>query len=297
MDWARRNSPLNKLLFPGLFRDSTYDVNGVWQHGPSLAELLWLPLDPTKSDSKIPTALVAPPYFLHPFSTHKPTLVIVYMHGNAEDIGCSLPLFERLAEECNAVVFVPEYPGYGLAPGQPSSESIDATGRAVVVALCSHLRVPPERIMVMGRSIGTGPAAALAGWLNTPSAQTGLRQPACMLVLHSPYTSLRDMARSIAGSVGGVILQRWNTAEMLKHVGCPVLILHAREDDVIPYQHAERLYAQRHLYGVECELYTQSDGSDHNRFNVAVERPHVAVERPPPLAQLHRKAGHRANRR
>ena len=46
------------------------------------------------------------------------------MHGNGEDIGCSLPLYERLAEECNAIVFAPEYfkkyPGYGLAPGQPS---------------------------------------------------------------------------------------------------------------------------------------------------------------------------------
>ena len=268
MDWARRNSPLNKLFFPGVFRDPTYDADGGWQCGPSLrSELLWLPLDPAKPDSKIPTAFVAPHSVLQPGSTLKPTVFIVYMHGNAEDIGCSLPLFERLAEECNAVVMVPEYPGYGLAPGQPSSESIDATGRAVAVAMCSHLRVPPERIVVMGRSVGTGPAAALAAWFNTPSAQTGTRQPACLLVLHSPYTSLRDMARSIVVTVGGAILQRWNTAETLKHVGCPVLILHAREDEVIPYQHAERLYAQRHLYGVACELFTQSDYSDHNNFN------------------------------
>ena len=37
----------------------------------------------------------------------------VCTHGNGEDIGCSLPLYERLAEECNAIVFAPEYPGYG----------------------------------------------------------------------------------------------------------------------------------------------------------------------------------------
>ena len=270
MDWARRNSPLNKLFFPGSFLESSYGADG-WQHGPSRAELLWLPLDPAKTDSNIPTAFVAPPFAMSAGSTWQPDLVIIYMHGNGEDIGCSLPLYERLAEECNAIVFAPEYPGYGLAPGQPSSESIDATGRAIAIALCSHLRTPPERVVVMGRSIGTGPAAALAAWFNSPSSQTGIRHPISMLLLHSPYTSLRDMARSMVGSVGGLILQRWHTAETLKHIGCPVLILHAREDDVIPYQYAERLYAHRQLYGVECELYTQSEGSDHNRFDMELD--------------------------
>ena len=242
----------------------TYDMDTF--HDERL-RLLWLPMDLTgKNQGVIPTA-VATPVNLETGAE----LVLVYLHGNGEDIGCSLSLLLRLADTLNAVVFAPEYPGYGIASGQPSSDSIDATARAVTTAICSRLQVPPERLVVFGRSIGTGPAAELAAWLNSPSLGTGVRQPACMLLLHSPYTSLRDMARSIAGPAGGLMLQRWNTAEVLKSVGCPVLILHARMDDVIPYQQAQQLHAQRHLYGATCELHTQSDGADHNTFSVEAD--------------------------
>ena len=95
------------------------------------------------------------------------------------------------------------------------------------------------------------------------------RQPAAALILHSPYTSIRDMARSIVGAVGGLILQRWNTADNLKRAGCPILILHAPNDDVIPFRQGESLFNARHYYGAACELFTQSSGADHNTFDLA----------------------------
>eukprot|EP00908_Phaeocystis_cordata_P017641 Transcript_28997.p1 GENE.Transcript_28997~~Transcript_28997.p1 ORF type:complete len:412 (-),score=30.37 Transcript_28997:256-1491(-) len=271
MDWARRNSPLNKLIFPGTFMEATYDPGGFGVQVPAdSAHLVWLPfVDASGAEKKVPTAVVLP-CSSRSVSIWAPALVIVYFHGNAEDIACSMPLYLRLAQELNAVVFAPEYPGYGLASGQPSTESIDAVGRALAIALCSRLRIPPERIAVMGRSVGTGPATELAAWLNRPPSSAGGQRPACMLLLHSPYTSLRDMACAIAGPVGGLLLQRWNTEETLKCVGCPVLIMHARGDELIPYSQAQRLYNQRHLYGV-VDLFAQSEGADHNTFDCELD--------------------------
>ena len=90
-------------------------------------------------------------------------VVMIYFHGNGEDIGCCIETCSRLADALNAVVFVPEYPGYGASRGTPSSESIDAIARAVTTSICSQIQVPPSRIIIMGRSIGTGAAGSGEG--------------------------------------------------------------------------------------------------------------------------------------
>ena len=56
------------------------------------------------------------------------------------------------------------------------------------------LQIPADRIVILGRSIGTGPACYLAAEL------TKRGKPPAALVLHSPYTSIRDLTTDLVAS-------------------------------------------------------------------------------------------------
>jgi pimeloyl-ACP methyl ester carboxylesterase len=78
-----------------------------------------------------------------------------------------------------------EYPSYGLYGGrEPSSSAIEADAESVLLHLVEERNVPLENILVMGRSLGTGPACYLA------SRYKELKG----IILMSAYTSLRDVA-------------------------------------------------------------------------------------------------------
>ena len=76
----------------------------------------------------------------------------------------------------------------------------------------------------MGRSLGTGVATELA-----------VRHPSALLVLISPYTSMVDMGRRLAGPAAPfAVPDRYDNLGKLPRVQCPVVILHGTRDEVIP---------------------------------------------------------------
>ena len=98
---------------------------------------------------------------------------VVLAHGNYCDIGEVSELAFLLSHRLQANVIVPEYPGYGEAPGIPSEDSVDAALRSASVLATHVMQVPADRIVVLGQSVGTGPAAALAAWMSGMDEQTG----------------------------------------------------------------------------------------------------------------------------
>ena len=88
-------------------------------------------------------------------------LVVLYSHGNGEDIGNLMPLLDEVSEKGIQIIAY-DYPGYGLSQGKPSEagcyEAIDAAYRY----LTQDLGVEPHRIVAWGRSLGTGPSCYLA---------------------------------------------------------------------------------------------------------------------------------------
>ena len=84
-----------------------------------------------------------------------------------------------------------EYPGYGIAEGRPTESTVRALAMNTYSFVTSSLRVPSSQIIVMGHSIGTGPACFLASELvkrgKTPKA----------LILQSPYNSLCDLVTDL----------------------------------------------------------------------------------------------------
>ena len=114
--------------------------------------------------------------------------VFIYAHGNATDIGrCHMPL-RRLAFRLRVHILVVEYPGYGIAPGRPTEETVVENITAAYMHLHEKWDVPKDRIIMMGRSIGTGPCIDVASLHEVGG-----------LVSVSGFTSITPVANHVVG--------------------------------------------------------------------------------------------------
>ena len=106
---------------------------------------------------------------------------VLVFNGNAGNRSYRAALGRRLAEAGFHVCLF-DYRGYGGNPGAPSERGLLLDARAVHAAVADREDVDPERIILLGESLGTGVAVALAGEAG-PLA----------LVLRSPFTSMADV--------------------------------------------------------------------------------------------------------
>ena len=174
-------------------------------------------------------------------------MTILYSHGNAEDIGLHMPLMEALAEFTGCDVFTYEYVGYSTSKleGHTASEvgcirSIDAAWRYLVGP---PLSLPPERIIIFGRSIGSGPSvslasrAAVAGCDHSPLHAAGV-------LLQSPIASGARALLGKTASIVGYPLDVFRNYMLVHHITAPVAIMHGTQDEVVPCDRNGRaLYA------------------------------------------------------
>lgn len=159
--------------------------------------------------------------------------VILYFHGNAEAAAHNLPLADALRSR-GLGVFLAEYRGYGGLGGSPSEEGLYADGEAALDAL-GRLGVPASRVVLAGRSLGSGVAVELA-----------TRHTVAAVVLVSAYTSIVDMGRIVAGPLAPLFVRdRFDSLSKIGRVGAPVVLVHGRRDDVVPVSMGRRLAAAR----------------------------------------------------
>ncbi len=158
--------------------------------------------------------------------------VILFCHGNAGNISHrldSIQIFHRLGLD----VFIFDYRGYGQSEGKPTEHGTYKDAEAAWRYLTEEREVNPNEIIVFGRSLG----GTVASWLaqsHTPRA----------LILESTFTSLLDIAATLYPYLPVRLLLHfeYNTAEYLGRVNCPVLIIHSRNDEIMPFSHGWRLF-------------------------------------------------------
>lgn len=157
--------------------------------------------------------------------------VLLYFHGNGESAAENLP-FAAAMKTLGYGVFLAEYRGYGGQPGEPTEEGIYADAVAAVRAL-ENEGVDPSSVVLVGRSLGTGVATELAA-----------RGHGSALVLLTPYTSMVDMGRLIAGPMAALLVpDHYDNAAKIGQLTIPVVILHGTRDEVVPFSMGERLAA------------------------------------------------------
>ncbi len=158
---------------------------------------------------------------------------VLFCHGNGGNIGSYLGN-TSLLRSLGLAVFIFDYRGYGRSQGDPSEEGTYQDAEAAWRYLVEVRGVPPESIIVHGRSLGGAVAARLAA-----------DHPARALILESSFTSLPDLGQHLLPLVPVRLIARfqYNTLADVAKVHCPVLVIHSRQDEVIPFSEAQRLLA------------------------------------------------------
>jgi len=162
---------------------------------------------------------------------------VLFSHGNAENLAHGID-FLRAMRDAGFSVLAYDYSGYGLSTGRPSERAAYADIDAAYDYLTRGEGVPPDRVIVHGRSLGGAVAADLAS-----------RRPVAGVVLESTFTS----AFRVASRYPLVPFDRFRTADKLPRIQSPVLVIHGTDDEVIEFAHGERLLAlapgrPRHLW-------------------------------------------------
>ncbi|HUV50359.1 MAG TPA: alpha/beta hydrolase [Anaerolineae bacterium] len=167
-------------------------------------------------------------WFLPP-ETNRPSPAVIFAHGNAEIIDMwpeTLKGFTRLG----IGVLLVEYPGYGRSEGSPSQRSISKTFVAAYDMLIKRKDVDSSKIILFGHSIGGGAVCTLAE-----------QRPSAMLILKSTFISIKSMASKYFVP-GFIAPDPFDNLSVVGSYNGPVLIIHGKKDELIPYKHGLTLY-------------------------------------------------------
>jgi pimeloyl-ACP methyl ester carboxylesterase len=153
---------------------------------------------------------------------------LIYFGGNGEDVGANAHDFDAAFPD-RAIYFV-NYRGYGGSTGRPTEAALISDARTIY----DQISTKHERIIVMGRSLGTGVATALASL-----------RPVEGLVLVTPYDSIANVA---AGRypwlpVHWLINDPYDSSVRIGRVKAPVLVLVAARDESILRLRSDALIA------------------------------------------------------
>ena len=165
----------------------------------------------------------------------QPKGVVIYLHGNAGNLQS---WFTEAAfyRQANFDLVMPDYRGFGKSTGRiESGAQLHADVWAVWQQVAARYR--GQRIVLYGRSLGTGLAADLAERL------TAQGTPPDLTVLVSPYASMSELAGEIYPWVPMALLRYpLDTSRKLANVRGGVLLVHGDADTLIPVQHSHRLH-------------------------------------------------------
>lgn len=162
----------------------------------------------------------------------KSRLTILFCHGNGGNIMHrldSVNLFHSLGLGC----FIFDYRGYGKSEGRPTEIGTYRDVQAAYEWLTQTKRVPPEQIVLFGRSLGASVASYQAG-----------QAEARALVIESAFTSYPDIGAKFYPymPVRPFARFKYNTLAHLSQVRCPVLVMHSRDDELVPFEFGARLF-------------------------------------------------------
>ena len=174
---------------------------------------------------------------------------IVYFHGNGGNLSVWAPIVAHLPRRGYSVLTF-DYRGYGLSTGRPTERGLHRD----VSAVLERVQRDSDRFMPIvywGRSLGTT-MAAYAATVKRPDG----------LILESGFPDARSLIRSSPplALLGLFSTYRFPTADLLKHVDAPVLVMHGDRDRVVPFALGRELYDR--IPGPK--QFVTVHGGDHN---------------------------------
>lgn len=158
--------------------------------------------------------------------------VLLYLHGNAGNLTGRVARFAALTANGNGLLAI-DWRGYGGSTGEPSEDGLMRDAEAAYASALA-LAGSPQRLIIIGESLGTGPAIMLA-----------TRQAAAGLILDAPYSSIRDVAadRYWMFPVSLLLVDPFRSDLLIGKIKVPLLVMHGDQDRVVPIRFGEKLFA------------------------------------------------------
>ncbi len=179
-------------------------------------------------------------------------LMVVFFHGNAGNIADRIDKLKALAELGDGFI-IPSWRGFGKSEGHPTKDGLLNDAEATLKFLKSN-GYDLKDIIMIGESLGTGIATKMA----TNYKFKGL-------LLLTPYTSIADRAGEIYPFLPTQLLTKDNFEVLSKIdlINQPLLIIHGDKDDVVPLDHAMKIYNK----AKEKKKIIIYPGAGHSNYN------------------------------
>jgi uncharacterized protein len=183
---------------------------------------------------------------------------LIAFNGNAGNISNRIDLIERY-HRIGFNVLILDYRGYGKSDGEPTEQGTYKDAEAAWSYLTEAKKVSPGDIIVMGQSLGGAVASYIASKYNPGG-----------LILDSAFTSLANMGRTHYPFLPVKLLLRFEypTIKNIKNVKCPVLIIHSKNDEIVPFSQGKKLFEAANEPKMFLEIY----GSHNDAFFVSQEK-------------------------
>jgi fermentation-respiration switch protein FrsA (DUF1100 family) len=174
---------------------------------------------------------------------------ILVLHGNAQNLSAHVNSVLWLVRE-GFNIFIFDYRGYGHSDGKPDLAGAHRDADAALETLFLLPGVEPDRVVVLGQSLG-GPIAVYT------VAHSRHREQIRALVIDSAFSSYRRIAREKLASfwltwpfqypLSWTIRDDFSADKWIGKISpVPVLILQGLDDPVVPAHHARLLYEAAH---------------------------------------------------
>ena len=176
--------------------------------------------------------------------------VLLWFHGNAENIGMGFDRLKALAQ-LDANVLAVDYRGYGKSEGSPDEAGVYRDAEAAYSYLIESRRFNPKNIFVYGHSLGGAVAVELAS-----------RHECGGLIVESSFTSVPEMARHIyrLPFIEYLPHNRFDSLAKIARVRAPVLIIHGTRDQVIPFEMGQKLFEA----AAQPKTFMRIEGAGHD---------------------------------
>lgn len=158
--------------------------------------------------------------------------VVLFFHGNAGNISHRLDSIRQF-HDLGLSVFIIDYRGYGQSAGRTTESGIYRDADAAWRYLTETRGIRGSDIVVFGRSLGGSVASRLAA-----------TERPLGLIVESSFTSVPDVAEELYPWLPARWLSRLRhaTRDHIKDVECPVLVIHSRDDEIIPFHHGQAIF-------------------------------------------------------
>ena len=176
--------------------------------------------------------------------------VLLWCHSNAGNVSHRLANIRELYQRGISVLIF-DYRGYGRSTGSPSETGMYQDALASYDYLIQQRRIPPDRVILFGRSLGSGVAGEIA-----------INRPAAGLIVEGAFPSIQSMSdHHYLGLPARWFMDlEFNLLNKVARLQQPLLVIHGEKDSIVPVDLGRQVFEA----APEPKRWYIVPGADHN---------------------------------